>query len=113
MPYCRDPHVRGLIIRKSKRLGDLRKAFPMPVICFYCFLNAVIALNPAIVIIENVLPYSAAASMAVIRSVLRSRGYELEETNLDASKFGCLEKQERLCVVTSTPKCHDYRSIAG
>lgn len=70
---------------------------------FYYFLNAVIALNPAIVIIENVLPYSATASMAVIRSVLRSRGYELEETNLDASKFGCLEKRERLCVVASTP----------
>lgn len=69
---------------------------------FYYYLNAVVALNPAICVIENVEPYANTASMAVIRSVLTSRGYTLEETVLDASDFGCLEKRRRLCVVAST-----------
>ncbi|MDH0477387.1 DNA cytosine methyltransferase [Aeromonas caviae] len=69
---------------------------------FYYFLNAVVALNPAVCVIENVEPYANTASMAVIRSVLSSRGYTLEETILDASDFGCLEKRRRLCVVAHT-----------
>ncbi|WP_181824834.1 DNA cytosine methyltransferase [Aeromonas sp. ARM81] len=71
--------------------------------CFFHYLSLVIALNPAICIIENVVPYGSTASMAVIRSVLSSRGYVLEETVLDASEFGCLEKRQRLCVVARTP----------
>lgn len=70
---------------------------------FYYFLSAVTALNPSIVVIENVVPYSSTASMAVIRSVLSSRGYVLEETILDASQHGCIEDRQRLCVIARTP----------
>lgn len=66
---------------------------------FYYFLQFVQVLNPSIVIIENVPEYANTASMQVIRSVLTSLGYELQERVLDGHEFGSLEKRKRLCAV--------------
>lgn len=66
---------------------------------FFHFLQFVQALNPAIVVIENVPEYANTASMQVIRSVLASAGYNLQERVFDGHEFGSLEKRKRLCAV--------------
>lgn len=66
---------------------------------FFNFLQFAAAINPAIVIIENVPEYRNTASMEVIRSVLSSLGYHLQERILDGNEFGVLERRKRLCVV--------------
>jgi len=66
---------------------------------FVYFLDAVKATNPAVVVLENVPPYQTSASMMVIRSVLGSLGYELQEAVLDGNDFGALERRQRLVMV--------------
>lgn len=66
---------------------------------FFNFLQFVEALNPAMVVIENVDTYQKTASMEVIRSVLTSLGYNIQERILDGNEFGVLERRKRLCVV--------------
>lgn len=66
---------------------------------FYNFLRFVEVLNPSIVLIENVPEYQNTASMEVIRSVLGSLGYSIQERILDGNEFGALEKRQRLCAV--------------
>lgn len=66
---------------------------------FFNFLSFVDVLNPAIVVIENVEAYAQTASMEVIRSVLSSLGYQIQERILCGNEFGALERRQRLCVV--------------
>lgn len=66
---------------------------------FFNFLQFVSLVNPACVLIENVPDYAHTASMEVIRSVLSSLGYVLQERILDGNEFGVLEKRKRLCAV--------------
>lgn len=70
--------------------------------CFYYTLIAIQHLNPSVVILENVRAFSSCASMSVIRNVLRSRGYNLQERIMSGVEFGVLEARERLCVVATT-----------
>ncbi|MGI6407713.1 MAG: DNA cytosine methyltransferase [Thiopseudomonas sp.] len=66
---------------------------------FFNFLQFVQKLNPSIVVIENVPEYQGTASMVVIRSVLQSLGYKIQERILDGNEFGALEDRKRLCAV--------------
>ncbi|MDQ2077438.1 DNA cytosine methyltransferase [Marinimicrobium sp. ABcell2] len=66
---------------------------------FFSFLQFAQSLNPSIIIIENVTPYAFTASMEVIRSVLDSLGYRLQERVLEGNAFGALEVRKRLAVV--------------
>lgn len=78
---------------------------------FVSYLDAVRAVNPAVVIAENVPEYQSTASMAVVRSVLQSLGYRLHETILDGAGFGCLERRRRLVIVAvcaSLPNAFDF-----
>lgn len=69
---------------------------------FFSFLRFVEALQPGIVVIENVPDYQSTASMAVIRSVLGTLGYSTQERIFDGKTFGALEDRRRLCVVALT-----------
>jgi len=66
---------------------------------FFNFLSFIQAVNPAIVIAENVPEYANTAGMAVVRSVLGSLGYEVQERIMCGNAYGTLEKRRRLCVV--------------
>lgn len=66
---------------------------------FYNFLQFIEAVNPALIVLENVMEYRNTASMEVIRSVLSSWGYTLQERELDGNEFGALERRKRLCMV--------------
>ena len=66
---------------------------------FFNFLQFVEVLNPSVVIAENVTEYQHTASMEVIRSVLDSLGYDVQEHLLDGNDYGVLEKRKRLCIM--------------
>ncbi|MDN5872934.1 MAG: DNA cytosine methyltransferase [Sinobacteraceae bacterium] len=66
---------------------------------FFQFLQFVQVLNPSVVIIENVPEYQNTASMVVIRSVLDTLGYDIQECILEGNAFGVLERRKRLCAV--------------
>lgn len=66
---------------------------------FFNFLSFVEAVNPAIVIGENVVPYQTSAGMSVVRSVLGSLGYDVHERIMSGNECGALENRERLCIV--------------
>lgn len=66
---------------------------------FFSFLQFAKALNPAVVLIENVPEYQNTASIEVIRSVLSSLGYTIQERILNGNEFGALERRKRLCVL--------------
>lgn len=78
---------------------------------FFNALRWVEQTNPALVLIENVKPYQSTASMAVIRSVLTSLGYVVQERILNGCEFGALEKRDRLCVVAFTEGMDDFIDI--
>lgn len=58
--------------------------------------------SPAIVIYENVVPYSASASAAILRNQLRDLGYETHERVLNGKEWGALENRDRWCMVAVT-----------
>lgn len=66
---------------------------------FVALLAAVTALNPAIVVIENVTIYAATPSMMVIRSVLRNLEYDIQEAIVGGRDYGALEDRKRMCMV--------------
>lgn len=69
---------------------------------FFSTLELIKLLNPSAVILENVAAYTKTASMEVIRSVLASLGYDVQERILEGNEFGALENRKRLCVVALT-----------
>lgn len=92
---CTGASRSGRTKNKLKHAEDHESAGAM----FFNFLNFVESINPAIVWIENVPEYANTASMAVIRSVLASLGYDVQERILDGNEFGALERRQRLCAV--------------
>ncbi|MDK9702411.1 MAG: DNA cytosine methyltransferase [Sulfuritalea sp.] len=70
------------------------------------FLQILAAVNPAVVVLENVKPYASSASMWILRHSLRDMGYDVHETILDAAEFNELEHRERLCMVAVTRGMH-------
>lgn len=59
-------------------------------------------LQPAVAVIENVPDYAFSGSAHILRGMLRDMGYEVQELELDASEFGCLEARRRWFLVAST-----------
>ena len=56
-------------------------------------------MNPAIVIIENVVDYEKTASFSVIKLVLNKLGYELHYRELNGMDFGAIENRNRMCLI--------------
>lgn len=67
-------------------------------------IELIAALQPAIVLIENVADYRSSASAAILRGWLRDAGYAIAEVELDASDFGSLERRVRWFLVASPPE---------
>ena len=59
-------------------------------------------LQPAVIWLENVVPYRSTASMAMIRTMLKDMGYEVQEIQLNGRDFNCLEARERMYMVAVT-----------
>lgn len=63
------------------------------------FLALVARVNPAVIIVENVPPYRATASMHIMRNQLRDFGYEVHEIELNSADWGVIEHRKRMCMV--------------
>lgn len=66
------------------------------------FLMVINRIQPATIVLENVVNYSATGSADIIRNHLRDSGYDVHETTLNAADFGCLEARERWFLVAVT-----------
>lgn len=78
------------------------------------FIAFIAKLKPAVVLLENVVPYQSSASMSILRSSLRDLGYNVQEATLDAGEFNTLEHRERMCMVATTigMPAFDFASVA-
>lgn len=95
---CTGASVAGRAKNKLKQAEDHDTAGAL----FTAFLDAVSILRPSLVLLENVVPYASTASMSVIRSVLTTLGYDIQETVLEGPDFGAIENRKRLCMVASS-----------
>ena len=66
------------------------------------FLAIVAKVQPAIVQVENVVPWGSSASMHILNYQLRDLGYQVHETVLHAGDWNVLEHRQRLCIVAVT-----------
>ncbi len=92
---CKGASLSGRTKNKLKQAEDHSEAGSM----FFYTLEMIVQLNPSAVLIENVPQYSSSASMSVIRSVLDSLGYTVQERIFSGLEFGALESRDRLVVV--------------
>lgn len=58
--------------------------------------------NPAFVVLENVVGYSTSASADILRNQLRDMGYNTHECVLNGKQWGSLENRDRWCLVAVT-----------
>jgi DNA (cytosine-5)-methyltransferase 1 len=108
------PCVGASLSGRAKNSLDFAESHSSAGTLFFDFLEAVKNLNPAFVICENVVPFARSASMAVIRSVLDSLGYNVYETALRGADFGALEDRERLvfiAVCKTLPMTFDWATV--
>jgi DNA (cytosine-5)-methyltransferase 1 len=69
---------------------------------FVHLIRFIAALNPAIVLLENVPLYASTAGYAALLTTLRTLGYSLSETVVASPAWGCIENRERLVMVATT-----------
>lgn len=58
--------------------------------------------QPAILVLENVVSYSNSGSAQILRKQLRDMGYNIHETQVSGKDFGCIEDRVRWCMVATT-----------
>ena len=66
------------------------------------FLAIVAALNPAVVLVENVPGYMTSASFSIIRNQLSEWGYDVHADVLKGAEFNTLEHRDRMALVAVT-----------
>jgi len=92
---CSGASVAGAAKRGLTRMED----HPLVGHLVVAAIQWIAALQPAIVLIENVPPYARSASAAILRAWLRDAGYRVQEVELEARLFGSLEHRVRWFLV--------------
>jgi DNA (cytosine-5)-methyltransferase 1 len=95
---CAGASVAGRTKRKLEHPEDHPEVGHLVV----AYLAMVAKFNPAVCVLENVVPYASSASMSIMRNQLRDLGYEVHETVLDADEWNMLEGRKRLAMVAVT-----------
>ena len=76
------------------------------------FLAMIAKLQPAVICLENVVPYQNTGSMCIIRNFLRDYGYQVHETTLHAEEWNALENRVRMCMIAVTEGLHfDFEAL--
>ncbi len=96
------PCVAASLAGRAKKGLDMAEADPNAGHLVVAFLGIVQALQPCIVVVENVPPYQNTASAHLIRNTLRDWGYSMQETVLAAGEFGAIENRKRMVMVAMT-----------
>lgn len=94
---CTGASIAGKTKNKIKRAEEHEDAGGT----FFWALKTLLKVRTPIILMECVKQYLTTASMDVIRSVLHSSGYTLDETVLSGANFGALEDRERMIVVAT------------
>lgn len=100
------PCVAASLAGRAKKGLAMAEADPNAGHLVVAFLGIVEALQPAIVVVENVPPYQNTASAHLIRHTLRDWGYEVQETVLAGADFNALENRKRMALVATTAGLH-------
>ncbi len=87
---------------KSKRGISMMEEHPEVGHLAAAALMVINRIQPAVVVIENVPQYSDSASACIIRNHPRDSGYNVQETQLNAADFSCLEARKRWFLVATT-----------
>lgn len=87
---------------RAKKGNDIPEDDPMVGHLAVGFLAIVAALNPAVVLVENVPGYMTSASFSIIRNQLAEWGYEVHADVLRGSEFNTLEHRDRMALVAVT-----------
>lgn len=66
------------------------------------FLGIVAAVNPAVIVVENVTQYMTSASFSIITNQLSEWGYDVHSSVLEGAQFGSLEHRNRMALVAMT-----------
>lgn len=66
------------------------------------FLAIAAAVNPAVILVENVPSYMTSASYSILTNQLKEWGYEIHATILQGKDFGCLEHRDRMAMIAVT-----------
>ncbi|QAY80369.1 DNA cytosine methyltransferase [Sphingosinicella sp. BN140058] len=66
------------------------------------FLAIAAAVNPAVILIENVPAYMNTASFSILSNQLTEWGYDVQSTILRGADYGCLEHRDRMALVAVT-----------
>jgi DNA (cytosine-5)-methyltransferase 1 len=66
------------------------------------FLAIAAAVNPAVILVENVPSYMTSASFSILTNQLKEWGYDVHATVLHGEEFGCLEHRDRMAMVAVT-----------
>ena len=66
------------------------------------FLAIAAAVNPAVILVENVPSYMTSASFSILTNQLREWGYAVHADVLKGEEFGCLEHRDRMAMVAVT-----------
>lgn len=107
------PCVAASLAGRAKKGLNMAEADPDAGHLVVAFLGIVEALQPAIVVVENVPPYQNTASAHLIRHTLRDWGYNVQETILAGADFNALEDRKRMALVAVTAGLSfDMASIA-
>mgnify|MGYP000989334703 CR=1 FL=1 len=96
------PCVGASVAGRAKKKLEMAEADPNAGHLVVPFLALIEQLQPAIVILENVVPYLSTASAYMLRYTLKDWGYTVHETVLEAGEFGCLENRKRMAMVAVT-----------
>lgn len=96
------PCVAASLAGRAKKGLPMAEADPNAGHLVVAFLGIVEALQPAVIVVENVPPYQNTASAHLLRHTLRDWGYQVQETILSGAEFGALEDRKRMAMVAVT-----------
>lgn len=87
---------------KAKRKLTHAEEHPTDALAVYGALRIMEAVNPTVVVSENVVQARESASYAIIRAYLVAKGYEISEAILDNAQAGSLESRTRwwMCAIS-------------
>lgn len=95
---CSGASVAG----RAKRGLAHPEAHPLVGHLVVAFIALIARLNPAVIELEQVVPYASSASVDIIRTSLRDLGYDVQEEILDAADWNALEHRKRVVLIGTT-----------
>lgn len=99
--FCGIPCTGASLSGLTRNRLSKAEEHPTAGLCTFSFIECVKASFPAYIICENVANFMHTASMAIIRSWMKTLGYVVSERLLSGGEFGAIENRERLIFVCS------------